>query len=260
MRQPRLELRRLRRKHLQRPGGRNERLVQQCPVATDLPTGEVKGSAGAFVIDESLLPQIRFIREGDFSEVKGAPALRLMGDVQPIDKEEREKARIIRDSITPDAVIRNFLKGETVAEPLQYVHSQVHCQRKWLPVWHYATRTGMAIDDLVEDLRSQVATHPSNRNALVHRLRKTETAFKVHPGKPVAVLARLVAGEIVETGTTSDNMVLSNAIMGLPDGYVGAEGLKPVVLEMLDKAPEGSAVRSAIYRAACRIDELLHPG
>lgn len=224
----------------------------------DLETGQVQGSAGAFVIDETLLPQLQFIREGDFSEVRGAPALRLVGDVQPIDKEAREKSRVIRDSVTPDSIIRNFLRSENVAEPLQYVHAQAHCQRRWMPVWYFARATGLGVDDLVEDLRSQVATHPSSRDAVVQRLRKTQSAYKVHPGKPVRILKRLVTGEAVATGTNTENMTFANAIMGLPDGFGNAEALKPVVLEMLDKAPEGAASRSAIYRAACRLDELLY--
>lgn len=224
----------------------------------DLETGQVQGSAGTFVIDETLLPQLQFIREGDFSEARGAPALRLVGDVQPIDKEAREKARIIRDTVTPDSVIRNFLKSEKVAEPLQYIHAQAHCQRGWLPLWYFARGTGLRLDDLVEDLRSQVATHPSSRDAVVQRLRKTQSAFKIHPGKPAGILKRIIAGEVVATGTNVENIALANAIMGLPDGFCEAETLKPIVLEMLDKAPEGAASRSAIYRAACRLDELLY--
>jgi hypothetical protein len=223
----------------------------------DMETGEVNGNAGSFLIDKTLLPQIQFIREGDFSEVKGAAALRLVGDVQPIDKEQRKKARVIRDAVTPDAVVRNFLRLEKVAEPLQYLHAQAHCQRKWLPIWYYVREARMPIDDLVEDLRSQVATHPSSRNAVVHRLRRTERAFKIHPGKPALLLDRLLGGEQIEPGNAAENMVLSNAIMGLPDGAAQADSLRSVVLEMLDKTAEGSAVRSAIYRAACRIDEIL---
>lgn len=223
----------------------------------DMETGEVKGSAGAFLIDKTLLPQLQFIREGDFSEVKGAPALRLVGDVQPIDEEQRKKARVIRDAITPDAVVRNFLKQESVAEPLQYLHAQAYCQRKWLPIWYYARKTEMAIDDLIEDLRSQVATHPSSRDSVVQRLRKVETAFKIHPGKPVALLERLLAGEKVAPGDAAENLILSNAIMGLPNGAIQAEALMPIVLNMLDKTAERAPVRSAIYRAACRIDELM---
>jgi Putative DNA-binding domain len=50
----------------------------------NLNTGEVKGRTGAFVIDNDLLPKIQFIREGDFSEIKGAPTLRLLGDSDPL--------------------------------------------------------------------------------------------------------------------------------------------------------------------------------
>lgn len=224
----------------------------------DLESGQVQGTAGAFVIDQTLLPQLQFIREGDFSETKGAPALRLVGDVQPVDTAAREKARIIRDAVTPDSVIRNFLMDEKVADPLQYIHAQVHCQRRWLPLWYYVRRTEMSLDDLVEDLRSQVATHPSSRDAVVQRLRKTQTSFKVHPGKPAAILGRILAGETLPIGTNAENMATANAIMALPDGFIGAEALKPSVLEMLDKAPEGAVSRSAIYRAACRLDELLY--
>ncbi|WP_156421263.1 AlbA family DNA-binding domain-containing protein [Aureimonas sp. AU40] len=224
----------------------------------DLESGQVQGNTGAFVIDQTLLPQLQFIREGDFSEVRGAPALRLVGDVQPIDKEAREKARIIRDSVTPDSVIRNFLSGEKVADALQYIYAQAHCQRGWLPLWYYVKGAGLATDALVEDLRSLVATHPSSRDNVVHRLRNIQAAYKVHPGRPSVILKRLVAGEVMAAGSSTENMALSKAIMGLPDGFQAAVSMKSVVLEMLDKTSAGSAVRSAIYRAACRLDEILY--
>lgn len=50
----------------------------------DLQTGQVTGSCGSFLIDESLLSQLSFIKEGEFSEVKGKPALKLIGSVHPI--------------------------------------------------------------------------------------------------------------------------------------------------------------------------------
>jgi hypothetical protein len=223
----------------------------------DLATGEVKGTAGAFVIDEALLPRLQFIKEGDFSEAKGAPALRLVGDVQPIDNHARERAKVIRDSITPDAVVRNFLKFEKVAEPLQYVHAQAHCQRRWLPVWYYAKASALPIDDLVEDLRSLVATHPASRDAVVQRLRRTNSAYKSHPGKPASVLERLLSGNLPRAGTDAENLVTANAIMGLPEDYATPDALRPLLLEMLDSAAEGASVRSAIYRAVCRVDEIL---
>lgn len=48
----------------------------------NLDTGEVDGKAGSFVIDEELLPQISFIKEGEFIEKSGAPTLKLIGEIK----------------------------------------------------------------------------------------------------------------------------------------------------------------------------------
>jgi hypothetical protein len=162
---------------------RMNRVAQGQEATVDLDTGEVHGKSGRFVIDKELLPSIQFLREGDFSEAKGAPALRLIGDVEPISAAERERVRIIRDNVTPDAVIRNFLRNEKVQNPLQYIHSQAHSQRRWLPVWFYVNQTGLIPDKIIEDLRGQVATYPSSRNALVARLLRTASAHKENPDR-----------------------------------------------------------------------------
>jgi hypothetical protein len=236
------------------------RVASGSEATLNLDTGEVKGKSGGFVIDRDLLPSIQFLREGDFSEVKGAPALRLIGDVEPVDAAERERARIIRDNVTPDAVIRNFLRGEGVNDPMQYIHAQAHCQRRWLPVWYYVEQAGTPIDDIVEDLRAQVASHPSSRDAVVQRLRRTETAHKVHVGKPARLCEGFARGEINEPAGGADDLAFANAVMGLPSTAVEVERFKPILLACLDRAETAGngTHRSAIYRAACRLDELLH--
>ena len=35
--------------------------------------------------------------------------------------------------VTSDAGVRNFLRNENAAEPMQYIHVQAHAQRKWFP-------------------------------------------------------------------------------------------------------------------------------
>jgi len=50
----------------------------------DLSTGEVEGKAGSFYIDEKILPELKFIKEGEFVEKSGTPALKLIGEVQSI--------------------------------------------------------------------------------------------------------------------------------------------------------------------------------
>lgn len=237
-----------------------KRVASGIDATVNLDTGEVSGTTGRFVIDKSLLADIQFVREGDFSDVKGAPALRVIGDVEPIDATERHRAKIIRDNVTADAVIRNFLRNERVADPMQYIHFQAHSQRKWLPAWYYVRQASMKVDTIIDDLRRQVATHPANRDALVQRLVKKSTAFKEHVGKPAKILSAILAGNRRFPPDEANDMQFCLALQGLPSNYKKSADLKPLLLSSLDRAQgtdsKSSNRRSAIYRAACRLDEL----
>lgn len=57
-----------------------------------------KDKSNVLVIDEELVSKIKFVREGDFSQKKGATTLRLVGDVQPID--QVEVTRVLKENIT----------------------------------------------------------------------------------------------------------------------------------------------------------------
>lgn len=240
---------------------RMNQIASGAAATVDLDTGQVTGRSGSFVIDEDLLPSIQFIREGEFSEVKGAPALRLIGDVEPVSDLEKERARIIRENVTPDAVISNFLKSEKVYDPMQYIHAQAHCQRKWLPVWYYVAQADRKVDAIVDDLMARVSSLPSSRAAVVKRLRREESAHKVHLGRPARILEGFTSGVVVEPKDASEVLPIANAIMGLPAGTTEVEKFKPIVLaclERMDGEGANNGTRSAIYRAACRLDELLH--
>lgn len=229
----------------------------------DLDSGEVAGTSGKFVIDKSLLPNIQFVREGDFSQTKGAPALRLIGDVEPVSETERERTRIIRDNVTPDAVVRNFLRNEKVAEPMQYIHYQAHCQRKWLPVWFYIDQTNLTATGVAEDLRRQVTTYPSYRDALVDRIAGKNAAFRQSTGKAEALRAKLVRGEISPPSDIDQEVVFAAAVQALPTTVKpkDLDAIRKVLLKSLDRAQgadsRSSNRRGSIYRAACRLDELL---
>jgi len=230
----------------------------------DLDSGEVADTSGKFVIDKSLLSSIQFVREGEFNEAKGAPALRLIGDVEPVSEAERERTRIIRENVTPDAVIRSFLRNEKVAEPMQYIHFQAHAQRKWFPVWFYVDQTKVTATEVADDLRSQVATYRSSRDALVDRLVRKESAFRQSTGKAEELRAKLVRGEITAPTTVEQDVVFAGAVQSLPITVKAkdAEVIRQMLLDCLDRAQGGDSRsnnrRGAIYRAASRLDEILY--
>ncbi|BCM86490.1 AlbA family DNA-binding domain-containing protein [Methylobacterium indicum] len=243
---------------------RRMNMVQAGAAATlDLKTGEVVGTGGGFLIDRDLLPNIQFIKEGEFSEIRGAPALRLVGEVKPIDSKEEERVRTIRDAVTPDAIIRNFLLNEKVADPIQYIHAQAHYQQRWMPVWFYVNQSGLTIEDVIADIHSRVSTRPASRTALVSRLKREEEAFKVYPGRPVTVLCdELQNGGFFEVATPQDIYRFASAVSGLKDGVGSLDAIRSALLTCLDKSLGETAAdgarRSLIFRASCRIDELMH--
>lgn len=52
----------------------------------NLETGEVDGKGGNFLIDEAILPKIKFVKEGEFVEKSGAPTLKLLGEIKSASK------------------------------------------------------------------------------------------------------------------------------------------------------------------------------
>jgi len=62
----------------------------------NLDNGVVSAPGGAIVIDEAILKDIKFIKEGEFNEKKGAPTLRIVGSVQA------GTGRVIEKIVDPD--------------------------------------------------------------------------------------------------------------------------------------------------------------
>ncbi|MFC2013479.1 hypothetical protein ACFLU8_01125 [Chloroflexota bacterium] len=50
----------------------------------DTVEGKIESGNRSILIDDELVPKLKFIREGEFVEKRGAITLRLIGDVQPI--------------------------------------------------------------------------------------------------------------------------------------------------------------------------------
>lgn len=90
----------------------------------DLGTGKITGNGGSIVIDENLLSKIAFIKEGEFVETKGKPAIRLIGDIENVSTGKivvRETTRKVVKAIEPNDLIKAFLKGINVEDPLEYI-------------------------------------------------------------------------------------------------------------------------------------------
>lgn len=238
---------------------RMARIAVGSAATLDLDTGKVEGKQGSFLIDEELLPKIQFLRQGQFKEEMGAPALRLIGDVSAVKSGQRET---VRSNVTSEAVLLNFLKVSSVAEPLQYIIHSAHTARAWLPLFYYVAASKLPLDEVVSKLLAERPTYKQRRDAAVTRLNGTgPTALNRAVGKVQVALAAVLKGELVAPLHINEAVLVAQAIQAIPpDTAVHFDWLKSILLAAYDLTNETTdqhkLARSLVYRAACRLDEL----
>jgi hypothetical protein len=143
----------------------------------DLNTGQVTGSGGSFLIDESLLSELSFIKEGEFSEIKGKPTLKLIGNVEPIGgvpatilKKQIIKAKGIR---TGDIVL-SFLNQTAGIEPQEFIKQICFESTAFLPLYYYIKNAGIDKVQAVKLLEG-VVSRSTSKAKLIGRLEKANT-------------------------------------------------------------------------------------
>ena len=144
----------------------------------DLHTGQVTGTKGSFLIDESLLSQLSFIKEGEFSEVKGKPTLKLIGNVEviggsPVGIGGPKKTMKIKGIRIGDIVLA-FLNHDRVSEPLELIKQICFESTGFLPVYYFMKIGDLDTAQTVELINGVVSRSPS-KTKLIERLRNSSS-------------------------------------------------------------------------------------
>jgi len=138
----------------------------------DIHSGQVSGTGGSFLIDESLLSQLSFIKEGEFSEVKGKPTLKLIGSLEPTGNISfpTGKRHIIKTKgIRTADIVLAFLNHESVLEPQEYIKQICFETTSFLPVYYYMNLADLDRDTTIQMLNEVVARSPA-KTKLIERL------------------------------------------------------------------------------------------
>jgi len=140
----------------------------------DLKSGKVSNSEGHFFIDENLLSQISFIREGEFNETHGKPTLKVIGNAKPVSittsaghggKPQIVKTKGIR---TPD-IILGFLKSERISDVNSYFSQICYESTAFLPFYYLLKQGRVSIDKAKTIVQGEPSTQPA-KNKLLERL------------------------------------------------------------------------------------------
>jgi hypothetical protein len=234
-----------------------ERLLQLGPDRTliaDLVDGTLTDGKHAIRIDEKLVEKLTFVKEGEFSEIAGAPTLRLVGEVQASAGKEPGATKF--GLVTRDALIDAFLDQSDPDEPEAYIRFAVEVgQDGWYPLHYFAKLAGMSRAELERFINSLSVTS-KRKDKYVKRI-QPRAAFDTPVGTPKAFLDRLLGGEKLAIIDAKEASAVAQALEGLPDDFEGDAKEILWLLKQCNHFLKGKSALSYARRANCRVDELL---
>jgi len=128
----------------------------------DINSGEITGRGATFVIDESILPEIKATKEGQFVEKDGMPTLKLMGKIHRMGEVSVLPTKKIYSTrtkgIRTDDIICDFLNSQIVDNPIEYIKQICWEASANLPVYHYISQANKSLNEImfiIEKVRSR---------------------------------------------------------------------------------------------------------
>ena len=240
----------------------------------DLTNGSVTGENGSFLIDETLLKKISFIREGEFSEREGKPTLKLIGNVEPINAiTVIGKKQIVKETtiITPSDIVHCFLKRQHVNDPENYIKQICVGTTAYLPVYFYIKQGDLEIEKVVMMIDS-MEVHSQAKEILKRRLvQHTKQWLRVSAYDSIIAIAKRKYQQEIRDKTIDLEKIGGQQLIYCVQSVRGfsLEELKSssdIIFEFLlkcfDLHYEDSVpwVADNIRRAICWVDEALFMG
>jgi len=136
----------------------------------NLQDGVVSGSGGAVIIDENLVKAIQFIKEGEFDERRGAPAIRIVGELTGT-------GRVIEKKVDPELKYR--LIAKEVGERLGF-SSGGSAQNATALIRYYGLRT----DSYMHEFTYGKQRIPKYTVEVVDILKEKIKAGEFNPSEP----------------------------------------------------------------------------
>jgi hypothetical protein len=205
----------------------------------DVDTGRVEGTHGTFLIDEDLLPKLRFVKEGEFSETTGAPTLRLIGEVEPIETPKPTTIVVRGHALSEHDIVRNFIQQRPTDDPKQYIRLQLHLQYKLLPLFFFAANAALKKDTLIKLIEEErdVSKYTANKiSARVLGLQLPTESRKNYE----EIITKLLAGEMPRV-TPENAIKLAKAVRAMKYAEIASIDVFKLLKSLLvayDESPD----------------------
>ncbi len=226
-------------------------------IILDSDVNKIDAENKTILIDSKLAQQLKFIEEGSFDEKDGAPTLKLLGEVSQTETIRGETEVVVQEkALDPDMVVMAFLQNEEVSAPLEYLKESAMVQRRWLPLNYFVARLPGGLQEATSYLRAlKPGYKPSQKHAL-QRISREKRAFNHAPARAQPALEWLQSGLPEQNQGEHCLKNLASAIQALPAGFRAISKAKKILVARWKDIGDDASLRSAVYRAACRLDEL----
>jgi hypothetical protein len=219
---------------------------------------EAKGHS--ILIDQKLAESLKFIKEGEFDERLGAPTLKLVGEVSPVTVRAAGSTIVAHAAIFQEDILAKFLKQEKVDEPIQYILAGLAQSRLWLPTFYYVRMSGESNQDISQLVAALKISQKGKKKVLIDRLERRRSAFAHAVTQAATKVAREVSkGEVKSPTLIADVTPFAQGLTAVRTTTASLQELLAAIQNcraIAEAADDGNAM-GAIFKAACRIDELF---
>jgi Putative DNA-binding domain len=208
----------------------------------------------SILIDEALAKSINFIKEGEFDTKAGAPALKLVGEVSSL------SSRAIREAIFQEDILDDFLHQRAVERPLEYIRATLAQSKLWLPIFYFAQMSKLPNEKIAADIRELKISQKRKKKILMDRLEGKRSALtKAVTQSSRRIAADLAKGELIPPSSAEEVSAFAYALTALTGTTLPLQTLLAALItskELAEVADNANAL-GAVYKAACRVDEMF---
>jgi hypothetical protein len=137
--------------------------------------GRIYGGGAPFLIDEKLLRQLKFIREGHFKETGGNPTLTVLGEVQTISSKVTKEVQI-PSGIHMDDLITAFLAQRKldISEAKSYLKETAYQTSPYIPLFYFLKTARINSDEAKNIIDTALTASAVQKMKIIKRLYKKE--------------------------------------------------------------------------------------
>lgn len=235
----------------------------------DLTSGKITGNSGTIILESNLLDKIAFIKEGEFVEEKGKPALRLIGDIQEISTGKivvKETTKRVVKAIETNDILDAFFYNKLVDEPLEYIKSICYATSANYPLYFLIKQSNLNISEII-DLIEKITVRGTTKKSLINRLsgnmvkqksvslQNTKTANEKRKYRDCWINENLITPIENISYCVDVLFALSTEEIVSHEKYIKMM-LQHIFNEYYEKA--NSVLASNIRKAICRVDEAVY--